>query len=232
MEPRSPARTISGAMSLHGDYVWLNSDDPSTASSLNNSMFSVGGDARVDVPFSGRISMQFDLMGRYGFADDVDNSSSEDFTTGVGGGVRLNYREANKYLFGAFGGVGRVYSGTTETDENAGNLWMLGVEGQYHHGNWTLYGQAGYLDSEPLDAGGANTSNEFLSYALFLRGVTRYYFNGGNTKVEGELGYAFGTQDANSVTPDDLAVFSWGAEIEHAFHSYGDDGFVSGFLRY
>lgn len=132
-------------------------------------------------------------------------------------------------LFGVFGGGGKVFFANTTDD--AYTQWLAGVEGQAYFGNTTLFGQAGYSGVESNDP----TSQHLIDEAWFLRGVARHYMNSGDTKLEGEFGWATGVND-NSGDPgdntDDVDVLWWGAEVEHAVTSFGDDGFVSAFGRY
>lgn len=222
-DPPAQGRTISGTVSLWGAYGDRTNDQGGVGSWVVNPWY-LGGDARVDIPISDMFSLQLDQYGQ--FMTD-QGTTSEDFTGGYMTGAHINWRDPERYLFGVFGGVGKIHSASTSDDEY--RSWMLGVEGQYHFGNATLYGQAGYLDGDSNA-----TSENWITDAYFVRGVARYYFNNGATKLEGELAYASGDQDSHpSDAPTvNLDMVAWGAEIEHAFHSFGNDGFISGFARY
>ena len=184
----------------------------------------IGGDARVDIPFSDAVSLQIDQYGEGLFGD---LETSENYTGGYLTGAHLTYREMDRYLLGAFAGVGKLHFASTSDD--AYTQWLVGVEGQAYFGNTTLFGQGGYSDVDSNDS----TSQNSLAEAWFLRGVARHYMNGGDTKLEGEFGWATGVNDnSTDSSTDSVDVYSWAAEIEHAVASFGDDGFVSLFGRY
>ena len=223
-------RTISGTVGINGAYMDLEQgescDDDDDCGQFEENPWSLGGDARVDIPLTDYVSVQVDQYGEGLFGD---FETSENYTGGVLTGAHLIYRDMDRYLVGAFAGVGKVFFASTSDD--AYTQWLAGIEGQYYFGNTTLFGQVGYSDVESNDS----TDQNLIDEALFLRGVARHYMNGGDTKLEGEFGWATGSQD-NDTPPDDLTdsidAFWWGVEVEHAVASFGDDGFVSIFGRY
>jgi len=215
-----PMRTISGTVATYYSYSSLDNED----NDVEEHPWYAGGDARVDMPLSDSVSVQIDQYGKYAF-DEM--TTSENFTGGYLGGLHLNKRHANHYLFGVFGGGG--VNAYADTSHDQVRQWLVGVEGQYYHGNTTFYGQVGYYDAEGNDS----TSQETMSNAYFLRGVARHYMNGGNTKLEGELGWMSGDTDTGrNQTTDDMDMIAWGIEIEHVIRSWGDDGFLSFYARY
>ena len=225
--PIPQARTISGTAGIFGSHSWL---DPESCCDVEENPWSVGGEALIDIPLSDRASLQID---QYGEAMLSDQSTSEDYTGGYLAGVHLNTRVRDQYLFGVFGGGGRLHFASTEDD--AYNTWLVGVEGQLYRNNTTFYGQVGYTDSDANDFDADNNGHEVMAEAWFLRGVIRHYTNGGNTKLEGELGYASGQNDCScyaSDPTDDVDMIAWGVELEHVIRSFGNDGFVSAYARY
>ena len=214
--PVVQGRTISGLMALYGGGYRINDED-GVFSGFLDSWAIVGGDARVDIPFSETFSLQLDLEGESGF--DNTGSEADDHLGKVAAAGHLNYRQLDRYLFGAFGGGGMIFQGS---DHASSQHRFLGVEGQWYFGHATLYGQVGWMDSS------GDGEFDALNDAWFVRGVGRTFFNGGNTKLEGEVSYANGEQDPT----DDVSVIGWGAEIEHVLRSFGSDGFLSGFARY
>lgn len=220
MAAPAPMRTISGTVGIYGSYSSLDNDD----NDVEENPWSIGGDARVDIPLSDTVSVQID---QYGEGMLSQQTTSEDYTGGYLAGLHLNTRSPNRYLFGVFGGGGQL--GYASTDDDSYTHWLVGVEGQYYHGNTTFYGQVGYADSESNNP----TSEEAMSNAYFLRGVVRHYMNGGNTKLEGELGWMSGENDTGlGQTADDVDMIAWGIEIEHVMRSWGNEGFLSFFARY
>jgi len=157
-----------------------------------------------------------------------DFNTDENYTGGFLTGAHLTFRETDRYLFGAFAGGGKVFFAST--DDDAYTQWLVGVEGQAYFGNMTLFGQAGISGVES----NVSTSHNVIDEAFFLRGVARQYMNYGDTKLEGELGWASGVNDNGlpGTTTDDVDVFWWGGEVEHAVTSFGDDSFLSVFGRY
>ena len=221
-ELSKPGRTISGTVGIYGAYMDLELAE--SKSQFEENPWSIGGDAFVDIPLSDYLSLQVDQYGEGLFGS---LETGENYTGGVLTGAHLTYRDMDRYLLGAFAGVGKVFFASTSDD--AYTQWLAGIEGQYYFGNTTLYGQAGYSDNESNDS----TSQELINEAWFLRGVVRHYMNGGDTKLEGEIGWMTGVNDNEpDNTTDDVDAVWWGAEIEHAVASFGDDGFVSVFGRY
>ena len=226
-EMSKPGRTISGTVGIYGAYMDLEEggEEEGGSRQFEANPWAIGGDARVDIPFNDYVSLQLDQYGEGLFGD---LETSENYTGGYLTGAHLTYREMDRYLLGAFAGVGKVHFASTSDD--AYTQWLVGVEGQAYFGNTTLFGQGGYSDVDSNDS----TSQNSLAEAWFLRGVARHYMNGGDTKLEGELGWAHGVNDnvGGGNGTDSVDAIWWGAEIEHAVWSFGYDGFVSLFGRY
>lgn len=220
----APDRVISGNLEIFGGYSFLNGT--AVTGSEDSDFPSFGGGASVDVPFNANWSLQLDVDGEVGFPDASDQTSESDGYGGHGTiGAHLNYREMDRYLFGAFAGGGGVgiqdTSGATGT---GGPYGFVGVEGQMYFGNTTFYAQGGYFDTS------IQSNTDIMEDAWFIRGVLRHYIGGGNTMLQGEIGYADGAM-ANT-SDDDVDVVSWGAKLEHLIHSWGNEGFVSAYAEY
>ena len=223
-----PGRVISGNLEIFGGYTFL--DGSAVTGSEDSDFPSFGGGASVDIPFNENWSLQLDVDGEVGFPDGSDSTSESDGYGGHGTvGAHLNFREVDRYLFGAFGGAGGLSVQDTSggaagpTGEGAA-FYFIGVEGQMYFGDTTLYAQGGYLDTD------FESNTDVMEDVWFIRGVLRHYLNAGNTMLQGELGYAEGDMANASVA--DADVVSWGAKLEHVFHSWGNEGFVSAYVEY
>jgi len=215
--PAAPhEREITAVGSVYGGYKGI--DDPDNVFSGDDEYPLLGGDARFNIPLGDAFNLQFDVEAEFNYQGDTA-TSSDDNTGGAHVGAHLNYEAVDRYLFGFFGGTGHVFQGSSTGDHES---YFIGVEGQAYFSGFTLYGQVGYFD---VNADGETAA---LNDAVFVRGVGRLYPFGPNTKLEGELGAAFGEQQNPD---DDITVISWGAELEHSFANFGDS-FVSGFARY
>jgi len=232
MDPMKPGpeRTVSGTFDLYGG--WSSHDFQNrTADSFDSDYPLLGGAARVDLPFSENLSIQLDLEGEAAFTDGTDNngpSESDNYGGGAVSAAHLNYRQVDEFLIGLFGGAGVAAVNDTGSTGKDPALYFIGVEGQMYFGDITLYGQVGYMDAE------SDATQEELTNAFFLRGVGRYYFNGGHTKLEGEFSYANGKQDEGitGAASDDMEIFGWGGQLTHQFYNWGNDGYLAGFVRY
>ena len=71
------------------------------------------------------------------FVDGQDISSTEEYASGIMATAHFNYREPEQYLFGAFGGYGKVAQ-ADGSDSGSATHYLLGVEGQYHVDDWTF----------------------------------------------------------------------------------------------
>ena len=233
MDPMKPGpeRTVSGTFDIYGGWTW---DDQSNFSSSHDSDYPLlGGVASVDLPFSENLSIQLDLAGVAAFTDGSENAGGPSESDNYGGGAvaaaHLNYREVDQFLIGLFGGAGVAAVNDTASTGKDPALYFVGVEGQMYFGDITLYGQVGYLDAD------SDATQEELTNAFFLRGVGRFYFNGGHTMLEGEVSYANGDQDEGTGAAggtDDAEIIGWGVQLTHQFHNWGNDGYLAGFIRY
>jgi hypothetical protein len=191
---------FSGTFDLFGGYTWF-SENVGNADGLHDNPF-FGGAARASVPWTSNFSTQFDLEGAAAFISDDED---DPYAGSVVGAVHASFRDPSGWLFGGFAGGGAAWP----EDEETGHLWFAGIESQLYLNNFTLYGQAGYLDSIEADGDDSDTFHN----AWFVRGVARY-FVGPNTMLQGEIAYAQGDQDSSS--KKDMDIIAWGAEVEHS----------------
>jgi len=165
-----------------------------------------GGAARASLPFGEALSMQLDVEGQRNLP--TENAGTSNFQHFIGGGGHLSYRHPDSYLVGLFAGGGEANGGD---GDGSGLLWLAGVEAQYYFDQFTVYGQAGYLDSH--DAGDDN-----FQEAFFLRGVGRY-FPTDQSKVTIDLQFASGKIDdgcGGVLEFCDGHLFSWAARYDQA----------------
>lgn len=218
-------RILSGSMGLYGAYTFgiCHSDNCNGDTTTNDSWFSLGGFGNVSVPFDDGLALQLGFHGE-AITSYESSASSNDYAAGVMATAHFNYREPEQYLFGAFGGLGAVHMGSSNSSESARH-YLAGVEGQYHVDDWTFYGQAALAGAELLDS---STNTDFLNDGgVYLRGAVRHYFNDGMTKLQGDVIYVGGEQSRS----DDIDAWSFGVEVEHTFSSF-DNGNISAFGRF
>ena len=131
-------------------------------------LFASGGEGRLSFPVGNTLSIQNDFKYEYNeYA--IESPASNDVN-----GPRYSYqfaahvshRDPSTFLIGAFGGVGgnnmRLPFGASTQD----NLFA-GGEFQFYLNNFTLYGQAGYVETNNVGVG--------LDDGFFARGVLRYF---------------------------------------------------------
>lgn len=171
------------------------------------------GALRLGMNFGSGLMAQGDLIGEVTNASKYDDS----YVSGIAAVGHLAWRDPSRGLVGVFGGIGQTDQDDDETDKT--DLYLAGLEGQIFLDNWTLYGQAGYLDSD-------GTDDDALYDAIFGRLVARYYVQP-NTKIEAGLAAAFGKMEDN----DDAKIVNWSLGLEHRYAStplslfVGYDGF-------
>ena len=244
----SGARTISGTLAIYAGGSFHDGSNSYCDGTDDNGVgdcdyFTLGGNGRVDLPFdlnidgvpSDALSLQLDVVADANFTEDQDSTSDQTSIDSTYGGqavlgAHLNYREVNRYLFGLFGAIGRGAIDDTDSDDQYdADLFAIGVEGQAYFDDITGYLQAGFMNAEQ-----SGTDTAAVGDAWFIRGVGRYFFNQGRTKVAGELSYAAGDHDADdSSGTDDVDILGWGIEAEHEVHSWaGGEGYATAFIKY
>lgn len=154
---------------------------------------SLTGMARVNIPYNPFYNVQLDVFG--------DASLNHGYFNGKGWGngnfgfgAHINYRDPSEGLIGIFAAVGRVWDIYSYNNSPA---VMAGLEGQYYCGHWSLYGQAGYMDSDGY----------FQNNSGFVRALASYYASP-KLKLRGGLAYI----DGDYGNPGDLNATAWAWE--------------------
>ncbi|MEE4239264.1 MAG: hypothetical protein V2I51_21295, partial [Anderseniella sp.] len=134
-------------------------------------LFANGGEGRLSFPVGETLSIQNDFKYEYN-----QNAIESPFANNVGGprysyqfAAHVSHRDPSTFLIGAFGGVGgsNIRSGGPGGAFTQDNLFA-GGEFQFYLNNFTLYGQAGYVETN-------NTIGVLLDDGFFARGVLRYF---------------------------------------------------------
>lgn len=200
-----PGLVYAGIVELYlgGAFVTDTSGNANSQFDEQDNFFIFGGSGRASVPWSNSFSTQFDVDADARWIDE-DDADSGMFVASAQIGGHASLRDPNAYLIGFFGGVGTA----GVHDDDGGNYWFAGVEGQYYWNNVTLYGQGGFLDL-------VDSHDDNFHDAWFVRGVGRYFLSN-YTMIQGELAYADGEQDTNDRNMD---LFAWGLRGEHQFMS-------------
>jgi opacity protein-like surface antigen len=161
----------------------------------------MGGGLLAGIPLgdAGLLQLELDGEGTF-YDDDLDDRAYEGSITGGG---HLAWT-SGAYLIGAFGGGGRTYVTLEDGDHYFG-----GLEGKVNFANAALALQGGYIGSN-------SEEEEFFDETWFIRGIGQIFFNDGRTMLQGELAYGNGTQDLDDGDGDDLDIYAWGLELEHA----------------
>jgi hypothetical protein len=235
-DPPAPMfeRGLTATLGFYGGFSSLGNDQDISlggSQSEDSGYPTLGGSAKVDIPFNTNTSLQLDLDGVSNWAMDGQDSSSSQSDNFAGGsvvGAHLNYREIDRFLIGIVGAAGVTHISDTSSTGESLPTYFIGIEGQWYFNNITLYGQVGYLDSNYTNS----SSNEGLSDAFLGRLVLRGYFNGGRTLAQISGLYADGEQDEGGGSPNDLTVWGWGAKLQHQFANWGNTGFASVFVEY
>lgn len=182
-----------------GGYTWRggNAINEGGGSSEDEDFAMLGGGFLAAIPLGQSWLIQGELDGEYAFSNDGDDN----YGGILEGGGHVAWA-GDRYLFGAFGGLG-----TVEVDDQA-NFAFGGLEARMNFSNSSFAVQGGYLAGESED-------DEVLDNAYFVRGIAQHFVNDGRTKFQGDLMYIMGEQDTDG-TPDDMDVIAWGLEVEHA----------------
>lgn len=203
---------------IWGGQIWR--DGNAITSSEEDELPLLGGGLLAGIPIGDQWLVQIELSGEKAWYD--NDQDSDTYDNSVQGGGHLAWTDGS-YLFGAFGGVGRA-----EATDEYGNYYLAGVEGKVNFTNASLALQAGYIRVFGHDDG------EMFDKAPFVRGIGQVFFNDGRTMLQGDLAYAQGTQDfdSSSSAQDDLDIYSWGLELEHAPNIQFASGTLSLFAAY
>jgi hypothetical protein len=184
---------LSSVVDLWIGYVWMDSNVDSGDAPPDTGR--AGGQVLFNIPLGNQFSAQLDFAGEGDFDNANGGAGHFDYVGLIQGGGHLSYRDPKSFLLGAFAGIGEAY---VTGDDNEGG-WMVGGEGQAYLGNTTLYGQAGYFDSDANDS-------ETLVDAWFVRGVVRHFLTS-NSMISAEFLYGWG--ENTETTPDDIDFAGW-----------------------
>ena len=139
----------------------------------DDTVFASGGAGYLSLPLGSNLSVQTDA--KYEYNERAFDTIRAPFGPrySFSGATHLSWRDPGRGLFGVFGGVGISAWNTTREAR------FVGGEGQVYLGNFTLYGQGGYVDFAP-DTG------SFVDDGFFARGVVRWFLdNGSRLQLEG-----------------------------------------------
>lgn len=199
------AGEYAGKINLGAGYTW---DDYDNGGEGFDSNFSaIHGSGSVNIPYNDVVNLQLDVFS----AASMDNhgDGAENYYGGSGLGVHLNYRDAQGAL-GVFGTLGRANDGASEDGDHV--VFAAGFEGQYFANEWTLRGQAGWLDSD--DRG------EMFQQAGFIDLGADYYASG-KLKLSGSVGYMDGEKSTGtyftSAETNDATHWNWVLGAEYLF---------------
>lgn len=176
MESQILAPRISGYGEIYlGGLKFSDEDD---------TLWTGGGTARVNIPFAQRWNIQID-----GTYDRVWDSFNR--TDGIGGAVHAYYRDPNLFAAGLFASIKDFGADIEGVYDYAG-----GPEAQVYFGNLTLYGQAYY---------GKDHVGDFIDDLdeWGVRGVARYFVRK-NLRLDAEI--AYNVTDAGSVSFDTVGM--------------------------
>ena len=191
-----PSPALSGHLEVYGQKVFQD-----YWSDGYNTWWGFGGAARVNWWMNPGTSMQFDFAGQRA-SDSTDNY----YWTGSLYGAAHISKRTDTYLIGLFGGIAGTsdYEGYTGWDTSI----FGGVEGQMYWGNFTLYGQAGFLKQF------AGYYSGIYNLGLPFAQIEGRYFLTPNTKISANVGITTGNIWGYY---DPQTTLSYGGEIEHKF---------------
>lgn len=167
-----------------------------------------GQGGRLSVPLSDMVSLQSDFYNEItenAFRDDA----SDDFSHSFDFGIHVSARDPSQGLFGVFAAIGQ---GKGDDENGRHDYWAVGGEAQLYTDMATFYLQGGYMDSK----GHAGDDQDGLHDAFFVRGVARWFMTP-DSRLQGEVAYANGTQDECSDcdnSPYDMDVIQWGVRYD------------------
>lgn len=199
---------VSGSVGVNVGADFTNFDINSPTYGTSGTAFEFGGAAHINAWLDNSTSVQLDVQAdattSIKFRNTCSNCSSDGRTGGLFG-VHVSDRSSPNFLWGAFAGL----SGQSNLDyDGTMTHVVLGVEGQYYDGPFTLYGQVGYA---PL----MSDSNENEPSGLkFLRGVGRYFLTD-NDRVQLDVSYA--ASDVDGFDGAEYHFWNGGLSWQHRY---------------
>lgn len=204
------APPASGSVGVYVGALFTDFDVNNTNYGTSDTAFVFGGDAHVNAWLSDSMSVQLDVLGEATTgiewrANGYCPTCSMDGRTGGIFGAHISSRDPKSHLFGLFGG----FSGQSNLDyDGTMTHVILGAEGQYYEGPFTIYGQVGYI---PL----MSDSDEYEPEGIwFLRGVGRYFCNP-NDKLQLDLSY--GGSDISGYDGAEVHYWNAGLSWQHRY---------------
>lgn len=176
----------------------------------------IGAYGAISIPLGTNLSIQQDVSYEYGSqASNNDSDVINDLFLYSGQlGTHLSWRDPNAGLIGGFGGFGKANAA-----DISNNYIFAGGEAQAYLGEWTLYGQGGWFDSESdwyYEAG--------LNDAFFVRGVARWFMTP-DSRLQGEFSYASGEY---GYYEDTATVLEWGVRYDWVWQDIPVVGALTG----
>ncbi len=162
------------------------------------------GEGKANIWVASDMTIQIDATGE-GTTTIRQSTSSQDSDGHADGivGAHLSWRNS-EHLIGVFGG----FSTNSNLDyDGTFTQAILGVEGQYYAGPFTIYAQGGW---EPLMS---NSDENEPTNLGFGRIVGRYFWNE-NDRLQGEFAYAHAGINQSVGSFD---IYKWGASWEHRY---------------
>ena len=197
---------VSGWTGLYVGALFTDFDVNSSTYGVSDTAFVFGGDAHINAWIDSSMSVQLDVQGEGTTSIDQGGSGANwDGRSGAIFGAHFSSRDPNSHLIGLFAGFSTQsnldYDGTM-------THVILGAEGQYYDGPFTIYAQAGYI---PL----MSDSDEYEPEGIwFLRGVGRYFCNP-NDKLQVDVSY--GGSDINGYDGADAHYWNAGLSWQHRY---------------
>lgn len=191
----------------------IDNGDNETFEPDHDSYFTSGQSGRLSLPLGDMMSIQMDANNET-TSSAFEENTDDDFSHSLDFGLHVSARDPSRGLFGVFAAFGQ---GKGDNEEGRHNYWAVGGEAQYYADNVTFYLQGGYLDSKGVDVNPNDGGKDGLHDAVFVRGVARWFMTP-DSRLQGEVAYATGTQDdANGAPPDspfDMDVIQWGVRYD------------------
>lgn len=196
-----------GKVNLGVGYAWENySDGGESSSDFDLNYTTIHGSASVNVPYSDRVNLQFDVYGAASMDQKWDcGPTCGSSYQGQGLGFHINYKDPASGGLGVFATVGRVDVGSTSDSDAV--FYAAGLEGEYYCNAWTLSAQVGYADSDSSVWG-------VVKNAGFARAGVAYYPSS-RLKLAAAVGYLNGETWISNAS--DLDEWNWNFSVEHMF---------------
>ncbi len=212
--PVSPALISEFILEGWGGVAFM-AGDTGNVNPTNSTIGDFGGNARFSLPIGSTFSIQLDGYGEI----TTNGGDSDNFDNTLTGAGHVSWRDPHTGLFGIFGGGGHH-----ESENDNGVHYFVGLEGQVYYGNWTFYGQGGYLDAESSQG----TADDAFHDAFFARGVVRYFPNA-DSRIQGELSFAHGEQDSDDQSQN---IVGWGLRYDRGIANIFPSSPASVFVGY